>query len=172
LKRGSRAALCISLLSALALVYAVPASAAESPPSVPVTQPSTLGGTPGLSDVVLTLRPTAGNSLEVVITCTPNIQYPHASSGNVNIHMTVSCTQEMTYIQVDIQLYYVGIAKVGDSGLQTRFLTNYSDQHANSTGCTNGYYQGWGYFYVWCALCWPNEGGSSSGWGPINYVQC
>jgi len=85
--------------------------------------------------------------------------------------MTVSCTQQMDYIQTQLQLVYVNVAVVSDTGVTTQFFTNYRDVHAPWNSCVNGTYQGWGYVHVYCLFCMP-QNGYTSGWGPQQFVSC
>jgi hypothetical protein len=180
LRRRNLVLLGVSLVATLGVLFAVPASADTQPVKPP--QPSANGGLS--SPLVVVARrhapaisgTTTAPDIAVgdINTCTANIQYPHHSGhvpGTVNVVMTVSCTSGVVYIQADVQLYYVNIAKVADSGLQTTWFNNFAYVNAANT-CVNGTYQGWGYMNIYFGPNYEPSSGSSSGWGPINFVTC
>lgn len=136
---------------------APPASASAQVPTVP----SVIGGLPG-----------TGDSLESVITCTIQAQYPHDSShvaGTANVVGTISCTAPVSSLSITVELYYEGVlvSSSSKSNAGQAFIS-----HNAATTCVPGYYQGRATGYVVFPPGYVPPSGFIGATSPSVFVDC
>lgn len=110
------------------------------------------------------------------ITCTPNVQNPHASShvpGTMNVVATLNCDAIVPWMCVRVALWSDNNQTyVADSTCIVYQGEAWGYANAATTWCANGWYIGWGYFDVIFPPNYiPNEA-SSSGFGNWAYITC
>lgn len=160
----------VSLLVTSASATAEPVAHTQSAPRVapPATTSSALLGAP-----ITATRIGSGKAAGNLITCTPNQQYPHASShvlGTVNVVTTVSCTEPVYDIGLDVALYRNG-ALVKDAGYKD-FYANANAQNNAAEPCHNALYGSWTGLVVTFPPGYSPHTGSYYGFGPSKQITC
>lgn len=108
-----------------------------------------------------------------VITCQPDVQYPHLSShvnGTVNVVVTVKCTGTVDRISIRAALYRNG-PLVKDSGSKAVTFTR-SAQNNAAEACNIADYTGWGSWVVTFLSNYTPRFLSGSGFGSSAHINC
>lgn len=154
---GSLALVCLTVVGA-----AVPASAADSTEGTDLPTVTSWQGPSSHQTAV-------GD----VITCIPNVEYPHNSShvnGTVNVVVTIGCTKVVPEISIRAALYFNGLLGAESTGHNV-FGNNFAQDNA-AVPCQNGTYQGWMSYVVFFPPGYTPPTGSSSGFGAAVTITC
>lgn len=171
----------IACLLGLSLVPLTVGVALASTPSPNPAPRHTIAGPAGLPAPVFNPQTAAAGTWSTsftplpIINCSTVIQNPHSSGhnpGNVVVQITTTCAGGfMTSIADRVELYQQNVGWISDSGTIVCDGVPGCMAAAPQT-CQNGWYIGWGQWYLVPPPGYSPPSASGSGYGNWAYVYC